>query len=453
MDQEDSISLQPATSPEGPWKWILFSPQTWFAINSFGNSCGTHDLNFCILSFSIQHQHLPSYNLNDPIHLRMDAEFVWNLSLFEDLSNNMVRLKADLKDFCRALLYPIKSLNLTTLLPTPLPSFHPVTGHKLGTLVCAHYFRICSDRYLSLDFSSRILLLLWVYMWWVQIGTCVKKKSLSSRCAEILLAYVTRWADMEIVCELITIDTTQNSLLRLMISGTRYKRRGIDVDGYVANYVETEQIIEVAGDHIVSFVQTRGSIPIYWSQPGWGGRGNVLKMRSYTRFRIMIRYRIATKSFFYIFPEKKTIFNPLRLRYRPPPRLLKDFETNHEAFTKHFDRETWKHKHVNVISLVDESGANQMFNSTIFHFLKLFEENLGATLLYNFNQSIPLFRQRKTTWRCLYRPGSGPRFSAINLHNFWLSRILPRAQVWKRGRAPGKHSGHLEIYEILLGWS
>ena len=95
MDQEDSISLQPATSPEGPWKWILFSPQTWFAINSFGNSCGTHDLNFCILSFSIQHQHLPSYNLNDPIHLRMDAEFVWNLSLFEDLSNNMVRIKAD----------------------------------------------------------------------------------------------------------------------------------------------------------------------------------------------------------------------------------------------------------------------------------------------------------------------------------------------------------------------
>ena len=51
--------------------------------------------------------------------------------------------------------------------------------------------------------------------------------------------------------------------------GTRYKRRGIDLDGYVANYVETEQIIEVAGDHIVSFVQTRGSIPVYWSQPGY----------------------------------------------------------------------------------------------------------------------------------------------------------------------------------------
>ena len=45
-----------------------------------------------------------------------------------------------------------------------------------------------------------------------------------------------------------------------------------------------------------------------------------------------------------------------RLRYRPPPRLMKDFETNQEAFKKHFDRETWKHKHVNVISLVDESG-------------------------------------------------------------------------------------------------
>jgi phosphatidylinositol 4-phosphatase len=33
----------------------------------------------------------------------------------------------------------------------------------------------------------------------------------------------------------------------------------------VANYVETEQIIERGGDKS-SFVQTRGSIPLFWSQ-------------------------------------------------------------------------------------------------------------------------------------------------------------------------------------------
>ena len=29
----------------------------------------------------------------------------------------------------------------------------------------------------------------------------------------------------------------------LLFLGTRYKRRGVDIDGHVANYVETEQIL------------------------------------------------------------------------------------------------------------------------------------------------------------------------------------------------------------------
>nr|CAH8849429.1 unnamed protein product [Trichobilharzia regenti]CAH8849435.1 unnamed protein product [Trichobilharzia regenti] len=52
-------------------------------------------------------------------------------------------------------------------------------------------------------------------------------------------------------------------------AGTRYRRRGIDVDGYVANYVETEQILHTNIDdfpHTVAFLQCRGSVPLYWSQ-------------------------------------------------------------------------------------------------------------------------------------------------------------------------------------------
>ena len=37
-------------------------------------------------------------------------------------------------------------------------------------------------------------------------------------------------------------------------AGTRYKRRGVDDDGHVANYVETEQIVTLL-HHQVSFVQ------------------------------------------------------------------------------------------------------------------------------------------------------------------------------------------------------
>lgn len=48
-------------------------------------------------------------------------------------------------------------------------------------------------------------------------------------------------------------------------AGTRLFSRGIDHTGNVSNYVETEQLIEYDGDR-VSFVQTRGSIPLFWQQ-------------------------------------------------------------------------------------------------------------------------------------------------------------------------------------------
>lgn len=53
-------------------------------------------------------------------------------------------------------------------------------------------------------------------------------------------------------------------------AGTRYLRRGTNNIGYVANEVETEQIITRIGrfgckDRSSSLVQLRGSIPLYWS--------------------------------------------------------------------------------------------------------------------------------------------------------------------------------------------
>ncbi|KAG0593081.1 hypothetical protein KC19_1G304000 [Ceratodon purpureus] len=47
--------------------------------------------------------------------------------------------------------------------------------------------------------------------------------------------------------------------------GTRMWRRGADSKGNVANFVETEQIIEAA-NFFSSYVQVRGSIPILWEQ-------------------------------------------------------------------------------------------------------------------------------------------------------------------------------------------
>ncbi|XP_065583548.1 phosphatidylinositide phosphatase SAC2-like [Artemia franciscana] len=97
--------------------------------------------------------------------------------------------------------------------------------------------------------------------------------------------------------------------------GTRYLRRGVDENGYVANYVETEQIIRFSG-HTVSFIQVRGSVPIYWSQPGY--------------------------------------------KYRPPPQLDKGELECQQAFKSHFNREVDTYGKICVVSLVEKIGKEKI---------------------------------------------------------------------------------------------
>nr|CCA14342.1 phosphatidylinositide phosphatase SAC1like protein putative [Albugo laibachii Nc14] len=49
--------------------------------------------------------------------------------------------------------------------------------------------------------------------------------------------------------------------------GTRFTMRGIDENGNVANFVETEQICVFQDGRQTSFLQIRGSIPFHWSSP------------------------------------------------------------------------------------------------------------------------------------------------------------------------------------------
>lgn len=60
--------------------------------------------------------------------------------------------------------------------------------------------------------------------------------------------------------------------------GTRYFSRGIDQNGNVSNFNETEQFVvldtkeesdqvgKVRGSLRFSYVQTRGSVPVYWAE-------------------------------------------------------------------------------------------------------------------------------------------------------------------------------------------
>ncbi|XP_013165616.1 PREDICTED: phosphatidylinositide phosphatase SAC2-like isoform X1 [Papilio xuthus] len=102
-------------------------------------------------------------------------------------------------------------------------------------------------------------------------------------------------------------------------AGTRYNRRGIEPGGKVANYVETEQIVSIIctdSIHRASFLQVRGSVPIFWSQPEY--------------------------------------------KFRPPPRLDRGEEETHTAFKKHFEEELKIYKQVCIVNLVEQQGRERV---------------------------------------------------------------------------------------------
>ncbi|XP_069823840.1 phosphatidylinositide phosphatase SAC2 [Dendropsophus ebraccatus] len=122
--------------------------------------------------------------------------------------------------------------------------------------------------------------------------------------------------------EAVCVDDVHPRFLVALISrrsrhraGMRYKRRGVDKNGNVANYVETEQFIHVH-NHTLSFVQNRGSVPVFWSQVGY--------------------------------------------RYNPRPRLDKgEVETN-LYFCSHFNKELEIYKKQVLINLVDQTGREKI---------------------------------------------------------------------------------------------
>ncbi|CAM1293610.1 SYNJ1 (predicted) [Pycnogonum litorale] len=81
-------------------------------------------------------------------------------------------------------------------------------------------------------------------------------------------------------------------------AGTRFNVRGTNDDGNVANFVETEQVIYLE-DKVTSYIQTRGSVPLFWEQPGIQvgshrvkmSRGTELSAPAYDRHLTTIKRR------------------------------------------------------------------------------------------------------------------------------------------------------------------
>ena len=107
------------------------------------------------------------------------------------------------------------------------------------------------------------------------------------------------------------------------------------MNGFVANFVESELIILI-GSQECSYVQVRGSIPIFWRQSG--------------------------------------------PKYKPLPQITSDFLTTQKAFKQHFSHQIKIYGHESIINLVDEIGKEAIvkdefeshFHYLDSHFLKYF---------------------------------------------------------------------------------
>lgn len=73
--------------------------------------------------------------------------------------------------------------------------------------------------------------------------------------AETVISYIKDWK----------VSMTIISKQSWKRAGTRYNVRGIDDDGYVANFVETEFIM-YSDEYCYAYTQVRGSVPSFWEQ-------------------------------------------------------------------------------------------------------------------------------------------------------------------------------------------
>ncbi|EIN10872.1 inositol polyphosphate phosphatase [Punctularia strigosozonata HHB-11173 SS5] len=60
-------------------------------------------------------------------------------------------------------------------------------------------------------------------------------------------------------------------------AGTRFNTRGVDDDGNTANFVETETLFST-DQHCFSYVQVRGSVPLFWEQQGMQAFGQRIQI-------------------------------------------------------------------------------------------------------------------------------------------------------------------------------
>ncbi|EAS02726.2 endonuclease/exonuclease/phosphatase family protein (macronuclear) [Tetrahymena thermophila SB210] len=176
--------------------------------------------------------------------------------------------------------------------------------------------------------------------------------------------------------------------------GTRYIHRGVDSDGYVANYCENEQIIE-SNEYIFSNILIRGSVPIFWEQVGVQAhlkltRGDKLNEQAYGK-----HFDMLEKMYFQGLARGKIhIFNLMMQNDKYEQTLSDSFQANHLKYQTKYKQISQKensmydffdfHKRANEL---DEYVYNIMHNTYDYGYYK---EIKSKPILYQ--QQVCFFR-------------------------------------------------------------
>jgi hypothetical protein len=123
-------------------------------------------------------------------------------------------------------------------------------------------------------------------------------------------------------------------------AGTRFLTRGIDDEGHVANFVETEQLLVI--DYMLfSFVQVRGSVPVFWEQKG-----------------VQLGLTID---------------------------LTREIEATRFVFQKHFEQLTARYGNVKIIDLLSSRSAEAALSDYYAKSWKLLDQPQVSYIPFDFN--------------------------------------------------------------------
>ena len=176
-------------------------------------------------------------------------------------------------------------------------------------------------------------------------------------------------------------------------AGTRYLKRGINHKGYVANDVETEQILEEISNqnsnypNITSFVHIRGSVPLYWYQE---------------QINILPKPEIKLNLNDLEFKSTKNHFNNLIERYGEPIIICNLTKKKEKKKKQELLLNEWYEKSVNYINKKNNEEYKDSYKKYIDISIYLISQtNLFAYIPYVQNKSILLLQSGVIRSNCV----------------------------------------------------